>query len=51
MNTHPLIVEDITVVYARSHNSKGSVLFNMKARGGGEGGETITFRFVFVSNG
>ena len=44
MNNHPLIVEDITVVYARSRNRGGAVLFNMKANGGGSGGETITFR-------
>ena len=44
LNNHPLIVEDITVVYARSNNRGGSVLFNMKANGGGSGGETITFR-------
>ena len=50
MNSHELIVEDITVVYARSRNSKGGVLFNMKAQGGGEGGETITFRNIVVED-
>ena len=46
LNTHPLIVEDCTVIYARSKNAYwgGGRLFNMRAKGGGSGGDTITFR-------
>jgi len=46
LNTHELIVEDITVVYARSKNAYwgGGRLFNMRAIGGGSGGDTVTFR-------
>ena len=46
LNTHPLIVEDCTVVYARSRfaTNSGGCLFNMRATGGGSGGDTVTFR-------
>ena len=51
LNSHPLIVEDCTVVYARSKNAYwgGGRLFNMRALGGGSGGDTITFRDKSVS--
>ena len=46
-NTHPLIVEDITIVYARNagQHTCGGRLFNMRGNGGGSGGDTVTFRY------
>ena len=52
LNTHPLIVEDCTVVYARAHwdHWGGGALFNMRGQGGGEGGYTLTFRNIVVED-
>ena len=52
MNSHPLVVEDITVVYARAHwhHWHGGALFNLPAVGHGEGGYTLTFRNIVVED-
>ena len=52
LNTHPLIVEDCTVVYSRSHYHyvAGSSVFNLNMRGGGSGGYTIIFRNINVED-
>ena len=46
LNSHPLIVEDCTVIYARAkwNEWSGGRLFNMRGDGGGSGGDTVTFR-------
>ena len=51
-NDHPLVIEDCTVVYARSkfhHNAGGSV-FSLRGKGQGSGGFTITFRNIVVED-
>ena len=51
-NNHPLVIEDCTVVYARSkfhHNAGGSV-FSLRGKGQGSGGFTITFRNIAVED-
>merc|ERR1712117_165492 len=52
LNTHTLIVEDCTVVYARSKwaNNSGGRLFSLRAGGGGSGGDTVTFRNIVVED-
>ena len=52
LNSHPLVVEDITVVYARAHwhHWHGGALFNLPAVGHGEGGYTLTFRNIVVED-
>ena len=46
LNTHPVVVEDCTVVYSRSkgHQWCGGKVFALRAGGGGSGGDTVTFR-------
>ena len=48
----PLIIEDCTVVYARSkfHHSAGGCVWNMRGNGQGSGGSTITFRNISVED-
>ena len=51
INEHPLIIEDCTVVYARSkflHD--GGHVFNMRGNGQGSGGYTISFRNIVVED-
>ena len=52
LNSHPLVVEDCTVVYARAkwHHWSGGNLFNMRGEGGGDGGYTVTFRNIVVED-
>ena len=52
MNTHPLIIEDCTVLYSRSHgyHVPGGGIFNMRGSGHGSGGYTITFRNIIVED-
>ena len=52
LNSHPLVVEDCTVVYARAtwHHWSGGNLFNMRGEGGGDGGFTVTFRNIVVED-
>ena len=52
LNSHPLVVEDITVVYARAHwhHWSGGALFNLPGVGAGEGGYTVTFRNIVVED-
>ena len=51
LNSHELIVEDCTIIYARSKNAywSGGRLFSLRAGGGGSGGDTVTFRDNTVS--
>ena len=48
LNSHPLVVEDCTVVYSRSkgHTWCGGRVFALRANGGGSGGDTVTFRDI-----
>ena len=48
----PLIVEECTVVYARSkfHHSAGGSVRNMRGNGQGSGGSTIVFRNITASS-
>ena len=48
----PLIIEDCTVVYARSkfRHSEGGCVWNMRGNGQGSGGSTITFRNIRVED-
>ena len=50
--SHPLIVEDCTVVYARAkwHHWSGGRLFNMRGEGGGSGGDNLVFRNIIVED-
>ena len=52
LNTHPLIIEDCTVLYSRSHgyHVPGGGIFNMRGSGYGSGGYTITFRNIIVED-
>jgi len=52
IESHPLVVEDCTVVYARAtwHHWSGGRLFNMRGEGGGEGGRQLTFRNIRVED-
>ena len=52
LNSHPLIIEDCTVVYARSswHHWSGGRLFNMRGEGQGSGGYSIIFRNIKVED-
>ena len=52
LNTHPLIIEDCTVLYSRSHgyHVAGGGIFNMRGSGHGSGGYTITFRNIIVED-
>ena len=52
LNTHPLIIEDCTVVYSRSHgyHVAGGSIFNMRGSGQGSGGYTIVFRNIIVED-
>ena len=71
INSHPLIIEDCTVVYSRSfyklaktpqlsliillsrahwHHWSGGSLFNMRGKGEGSGGYTVTFRNIQVED-
>ena len=50
-NAHPLVIEDITVVYARSKfGHVGGNLFDLRGVGEGEGGYTLTFRNIVVED-
>ena len=51
-SSHPVIVEDCTVVYARAkwHHWSGGRLFNMRGRGGGSGGDNVVFRNIVVED-
>ena len=50
-NDHPLVIEDITVVYARSKfGHTGGNLFDLRGVGEGEGGYTLTFRNIVVED-
>ena len=48
----PLIVEECTVVYARSkfHHSAGGSVWNMRGNGQGSGGSTVVFRNIRVED-
>ena len=48
----PEVIEDCTVVYARSklHYSAGGALFNMRGQGSGSGGSSVTFRNIVVED-
>ena len=48
----PLVIEDCTVVYARSkfHHSEGGSVWNMRGNGQGSGGSTIVFRNIRVED-
>ena len=52
LNSHPLIIEDCTVVYARAHwhHWSGGNIFNMRGSGQGSGGYTITFKNIIVED-
>ena len=52
LNSHPLVIEDCTVVYSRAHwhHWSGGNLFNMRGAGGGSGGYTVTFRNIRVED-
>ena len=52
LNSHPLVIEDCTVVYARAHwhHWAGGSIFNMRGQGGGSGGYTITFKNIIVED-
>jgi len=52
LNTHPLIIEDCTILYARArwNHWSGGNLFNMRGEGGGEGGFTVEFRNIVVED-
>ena len=52
LNSHPLVIEDCTVVYARAtwHHWSGGRLFNMRGQGGGSGGYSIIFRNIRVED-
>jgi len=52
LNSHSLIIEDCTVVYARAHwhHWSGGSLFNMRGAGGGSGGYTVTFKNIIVED-
>ena len=52
LNSHPLVIEDCTVVYARAywHHWSGGNIFNMRGKGGGSGGYTITFKNIVVED-
>ena len=47
-NSHPLVIEDCTVVYARAHwhHWSGGSLFNMRGSGRGSGGYNLIFRNI-----
>jgi len=51
-SSHPLVIEDCTVVYARAmwHKWSGGRLFSMRPKGGGSGGNTVTFRNIVVED-
>ena len=48
----PLVIEDCTVVYSRSkgHHTSGGGLFNMRGKGSGSGGSSVTFRNIVVED-
>ena len=51
INSHPLVIEDITVVYARTKFPHvGGNIFDLRGVGSGEGGYTITFRNFVVED-
>ena len=52
LNTHPVIIEDCTVVYSRAHwhHWAGGSIFNMRGSGQGSGGYTIVFRNIIVED-
>ena len=52
LNSHPLVVEDCTVLYARAkwNQWSGGRLFNMRGKGEGDGGYSITFRNIRVED-
>ena len=52
LNSRASVVEDITVIYSRSHwhHWSGGCLFNMRCAGAGEGGYTLTFRNIVVED-
>ena len=52
LNSHPLVIEDCTVVYARAtwHHWAGGRLFNMRGEGQGSGGYSIIFRNIRVED-
>ena len=52
LNSHPVVVEDCTVLYARAtwHHWSGGNLFNMRGEGGGSGGYSLTFRNIRVED-
>ena len=53
INSHAVEVRDTTVIYARSHFGTGflgSGVFNMRGKGGGTGGHTVTFTNILVED-
>lgn len=48
LNSHQLVIEDCTVVYARAHwhHWSGGSLFNMRGSGHGSGGYNLIFRNI-----
>ena len=51
INAHPLVIEDISVVYVRTKFPHvGGNIFDLRGVGEGEGGYTITFRNLVVED-
>ena len=53
INSHEVEVQDTTVIYARCHFGTGFLgcgVFNMRGKGGGSGGHTVTFSNIVVED-
>ena len=52
INSHEVEVQDTTVIYARCHFGTGFLgcgVFNMRGKGGGSGGHTVTFSNIVAT--